>query len=160
MSPWLSEDWQEYFSGKDNIRSGIYLRIEKNVNDDVKKSLKKFAKWLRKNYKFPIRLPIYVKATDYVKTKDGDYVVGSFFEPNDYFTEPYIKISTGDYEDLLNEIGKDNALASFIYTLSHEITHYYQWINRVEKSVDDREIEADYYGDYILQQYADCVESP
>ena len=55
---------------------------------------------------------------------------------------------------------KDNALASFIYTLSHEITHYYQWINRVEKSVDDREIEADYYGDYILQQYADCVESP
>ena len=105
-------------------------------------------------------LPIYVKATDYVKTKDGDYVVGSFFEPNDYFTEPYIKISTGDYEDLLNEIGKDNTLASFIYTLSHEITHYYQWINRVEKSVDDREIEADYYGDYILQQYADCVESP
>ncbi len=95
-----------------------------------------------------------------VKTKDGDYVVGSFFEPNDYFTEPYIKISTGDYEDLLNEIGKDNALASFIYTLSHEITHYYQWINRVEKSVDDREIEVDYYGDYILQQYADCVESP
>lgn len=78
MNPWLSEDWQEYFSGKANIPNGIYLRIEKNVNDDVKKSLKKFAKWLRKNYKFPIMLPIYVKATDYVKTKDGDYVVGSF----------------------------------------------------------------------------------
>ena len=63
MNPWLSEDWQEYFSGKDNIPNGIYLRIEKNVNDDVKKSLKKFAKWLRKNYKFPIMLPIYVKPT-------------------------------------------------------------------------------------------------
>ena len=40
MNPWLSEDWQEYFSGKANVPNGIYLRIEKNVNDDVKKSLK------------------------------------------------------------------------------------------------------------------------
>lgn len=160
MNLWLQEDWKNYFYEKDNIRWGIYLRINKEVNDDVRKSLKKFAIWLRNNFEFPIRLPIYVKPTKYIKTRYNDYVVGSFFEPENYFTEPYIKLSTGDYVELLNSIGKDNALASILCTLIHEITHYYQWINRVDMSIDDREKEAEYYGDYILEKYAECVDSP
>lgn len=160
MNPWTQNDWRKYFGEKINVRSGIYLRIEKTVNSDVRGSLIKFVRWLRDFYEFPIRLPIYVKSTEYIRTKDGDLVVGSFFEPEDYFIEPFIRISTGDYADLLGSLGKDNALASIIYTLSHEITHYYQWINRIDMSISDREKQADFYGDFILEKYSTYVDSP
>lgn len=159
LNPWLNDNWKKYYNNT-TIRGGVYLRFEVNVNNDVKCALKKFMKWIRNNYAFPIRLPIYVKCSEYVRTRDGDLVVGSFFEPNDYFVEPYIRMSTGDYIHLLKSYGRDDALASIIYTLSHEITHYYQWINRLNLTIFEREKQADYYGDYILHLYANYVDSP
>jgi hypothetical protein len=160
LNPWTNNNWKKFFSCHDNIRKGIYLRFDIEVNTDVKKAIKKFVSWIRTKYYFPIKLPIYVKSKSFINTRDGDNVVGSFFEPQDYFTEPYIRIATGDYIELLSEFGKDDALASILYTLSHEITHYYQWINRINMPIEDREKQADYYGDLIIKLYSDFCEHP
>ena len=52
----------------------------------------------------------------------------SFFAPRDRRVEPYIRIATGDYHDLLAACGRDNALAAYLNSLAHEVIHYQQWI--------------------------------
>lgn len=43
-----------------------------------------FAKWLRSEYYFPIRVPVYIKDKTYIKARDGEHVVGTFLGPYDY----------------------------------------------------------------------------
>jgi hypothetical protein len=159
MDIWTSNKLEKLLPNNDS-RAGLRLRIDKDVNEDVKQSIKRFAKWLRTKYKFPIRLPVYVKSDSFVKTRDGDFVVGSFFEPEKYTVEPFIRISTGDYDELVSLIGRDSAIASLLHTLSHEITHYYQWINGLEMTINVREQQAEYYADLIIDRYSMVVEHP
>jgi hypothetical protein len=90
----------------------------------VRRSLIRFARWLRANYEFPIRLPVYLEPTAYIITLDGRKCVASFFAPWHRHVEPYIRIATGDYPELRAECGRDNALASMISSFSHEVVHY------------------------------------
>ena len=38
----------------------------------------KFGKWLRKEYFFPIRVPVYVKGKKYIKAMDGEMKCSPF----------------------------------------------------------------------------------
>jgi hypothetical protein len=60
---------------------------------------------------------------------DGNLVSASFFAPWDLQVEPYIRIATGDFARLRRKRGRDNALTSYIISISHEVTHYRQWIS-------------------------------
>jgi len=62
----------------------------------------------------------------------GDTASASFVSPLDRNEEPYIRIATGDYPALKRECGRDDALAAFINSLSHEIVHYRQWVETGE----------------------------
>lgn len=95
-----------------------------------------------------------------IRAKNGENVVGSFFEPFSYLDEPYIRIATGDYYELTDIIGEDNALASILLTLAHELTHYYQWINSIQLTPRGREWQASRYANYILDEYALTREHP
>jgi hypothetical protein len=63
---------------------------------------------------------------------DGELVSASFFAPWDRDIEPYIRIATGDYVQQRRDRGRDNALASFIVSMSHEVIHYQQWVSTGE----------------------------
>jgi len=115
---------------------------------------------LRAEYYFPVRIIVYVKEAERIRAKDGDHVVGTFFEPYSYYDEPYIRIATGDYEELLSKNGKDNALASILISLAHELTHYYQWINNLQLTSMGRERQASRYARYIIDEYATIREHP
>ncbi|MED4002555.1 hypothetical protein [Priestia aryabhattai] len=83
-------------------------------------------------------------------------VSATFFAPYDKQEEPYIRIATGDYMELLHELGKDDALASILNSIAHELGHYYQWI-------DDDELEeesAEGTADYIMGLYSDTRDHP
>jgi hypothetical protein len=88
----------------------------------------RYARWLRVHYAFPIRVPVYLSPQTTITTMHGEQVSASFFAPWDSRSEPYIRIATGDYSGLLAARGRDNALASYLVSLSHEVTHYRQWI--------------------------------
>jgi hypothetical protein len=95
---------------------------------DVRRALTRYARWLRANFEFPIRVPVYLYPHSFLVTGDGRECSASFFEPYDRRVEPYIRIATGDYSQLKRELGRDNALATYIVSLSHEVMHYQQWI--------------------------------
>lgn len=160
MHIWTIEKWKHYLDSPDNRRTGLRLRFDPNVDPEVKTACKNFAKWLRSEYYFPLRVPVYVKAQERIKARDGELVVGTFLGPYDYSLEPYVRIATGDYPELLEERGRDNALASILISMAHELTHYFQWINNLQLTDIGRERQATQYARYILDEYAETRDHP
>ncbi len=109
------------------IRSGLRIRGARG-HPEVRGALIRYAKWLRKHYEFPVRCPVYLFPSEQITAQDGDRVSATFFAPYDRNVEPFIRIATGDYPDLLRIHGRDDALAANIVSLSHEVIHYFQWI--------------------------------
>jgi hypothetical protein len=136
-------------------RTGLRIRGQRG-HPVVRESLKRFAIWLRKEYNFPIRVPVYLNQHRRFLTSEGEEVTASFFAPYDQNIEPYIRIATGDYDDLVSELGEHDALASFICSLAHEIIHYQQWI--AEGITSEKGIEEEAVA--ILRRYAKTVDVP
>lgn len=155
---WECKDWNTYIDG--NCRKGVRLRFDKAVDKEVKRACKEYVCWLRTQYDFPIRVPIYFKASKYVTSSTGEQVSAIFFGPYDKTLEPYIKVSVGDYQDLLEKNGKDNALAAILHSITHELSHYYQWIKEYDFDTEKLERQAQYYATEILYDYAEIREHP
>ena len=160
MHIWTINDWEKNLQKDNSKRTGLRFRYDRDVHPEVKRACSQFAIWLRTQYYFPLRIIVYVKGTKLIRTKDGDRVVGSFFEPFSYADEPYIRIATGDYNELMSDLGNDNALASILFTLAHELTHYYQWINNIQLTPIGRERQATRYANYIIDEYSLTKEHP
>ena len=108
-------------------RSGIHLRGQRG-NAIVRRALTRYLVWIRQNYEFPIRVPVYLLPGERLITRDGQRTTASFFAPFDRSLEPYIRIATGDYSTLRRECGRNHALAAYLSSLNHELIHYWQWI--------------------------------
>ena len=159
MNIWKMKKWQEYY--KDHpCRSGIRVRYEKEVDSEVKRAIKECLYWLRTEYTFPKRIRLYVKAERRIRAQNGDNVCGTFFRPVDRDQEPYIKVATGDYLELLEERGKDNALACILYTILHELSHYFQWLNDLDLTLIGEERQATNYSRLLMRDYASTREHP
>ena len=70
-----------------------------------------------------------------------------------------------DYNDLCKIQGKDDALAAILCSITHELTHYFQWIKYHELWLSGGknqyfERQAVYYGRQIVYDYADTREHP
>lgn len=159
MNIWTASHWKKKYINS-NVRKGLRLKSDLEVDDEVKRACKEFCKWLRINYSFPIRIPIYLKSSYKIKAMDGDMVYGTFFEPDNFLIEPYIRIATGDYYEMLKKYGKDDALASILQSIAHELTHYYQWINDIQLTERGYEQQAKRYAEIILSDYAETRDHP
>ena len=157
MNIWTAKNWQKVYADS-GVRKGLYLKTDRDVDDEVRQACKDFCKWLRSNYNFPIRVPIYLKASYKIKAMDGEPVSATFFEPYDPLTEPYIRIAAGDYDEMKREYGKENALASILLSVAHELTHYFQWINGIQLTERGHERQAKRYAELILDEYAETSE--
>jgi hypothetical protein len=122
----------------------------------VAKALVRFASWLRGTQEFPIRVPVYLSPREQVCTADGRLCSASFFAPWSRSVEPYIRIATGDYQELREEMGRNNALASFITSLAHEVVHYQQWVQT--GSVQERGVAR--RAERMLRHYEATVSRP
>lgn len=56
--------------------------------------------------------------------------------------------------------GKDNALVSYLHSIAHELTHYFQWLNGIELTPIGTERQAVRYAGLILDKYAETREHP
>ena len=160
MHLWTMNKWKKILADTAERRTGIRIRVESSVDDEVRSACKNFVSWLRSAYDFPLRIPIYVKSAPYLISLDGEKAVGTFFEPFDHSVEPYIRIATGDYQALKRSIGRDNALSSILLTIGHELTHYYQWINGLKLTDVGMERQAVRYAHSIVDEYAATREHP
>lgn len=155
---WRLRLWKTFLC--ENRRTGLRLRFDASVDPEVRSACLNFAAWLRKEYIFPLRVPVYIKASYRIRTADGDLVTGSFFEPFRYEDEPYIRIAAGDYAELLAKHGRDNALCAILTCLAHELTHYFQWINALPLTDRGRERQASIYARRILELYSQTRDHP
>lgn len=108
-------------------RSGLRIRAERG-HPAVGAALVRFARWLRREFEFPVRVPVYLLPTASLRTRDGRSCSASIFLPWSRRVEPYIRIATGDFEGLRRKHGRDDTLGVYLHSLSHEIVHYRQWI--------------------------------
>ena len=159
MNIWKITKWQDYYDGHPH-RSGLRVRYEKNVDFEVKRAIKECVEWLRSEYVFPKRVRMYVKASRRIKALNGENVCATFFRPGDRDVEPYIRIATGDYRELLQAWGKDNALASILHTIMHELTHYFQWLNDLDLTFIGEERQATNYSRQMMCNYAETRDHP
>ncbi len=154
MNIWTTRKWSRI---KDipweNIRTGLRFRFDKDVHEEVRAACLDFGKWLRSEYSFPMRVPVYVKSAVRLKCMDGDFACGTFFGPYDHRLEPYIRIAVGDYLLLCEKWDKNRARAEILKSIAHELTHYYQWLNRVDLTEIGEERQAARYSRMILDQY-------
>ena len=154
MNILTAEKWKKYIdTGRPGYRRGLRLRIEAEVDPSVKAAMKRFAEWLRAKYNFPLRVPVYVKATETIKAFDGEHVSATFFEPINRNDEPYIRIAAGDYALLCKKVGKEQAMIALLHSFAHEVAHYFQWINAVQLTEIGYERQANRYAGIILTQY-------
>ena len=160
MHIWTLDNWKYNFPNIQSRRSGLRFRFTSDVDPEVKRACLKFGNWLRKEYFFPIRVPVYVKGKKYIKSMDGEMVYGTFFQPYNKIREPYIRVATGNYADNLIKSGRDDALAFILETIAHELTHYFQWINDIKLTEIGYERQACSYAGYILDEYASVVDYP
>ena len=109
------------------MRTGLRIRGEHGY-PVVRRAVIRYAVWLRKVFDFPIRVPVYLRPEEILVTLDGEDASATFFAPWDRDVEPYIRIATGDYPDMRRQRGRDNALASILCSVSHEVLHYRQWV--------------------------------
>ena len=159
MNVWRMTKWRKFYNSHP-CRSGLRVDFEKNVHPEVKRAIKEFVAWLRSEYVFPKRIRMYVKAAERIKAMDGDMVYGTLFQPFDRNEEPYAKIATGDYLDLVQEDGVDNALAKILGTIAHELTHFFQWLNDIKLTEIGEERQANNYSDSIIFDYSETREHP
>ncbi|MBJ8069588.1 hypothetical protein BWGOE4_16160 [Bacillus mycoides] len=161
MHIWTLTNWEKYYNLEEKRnRTGLRLKFDTDVDPEVRRAIKEFCKWLRREYFFPIRVPIYVKTSYKIKTMDGELVYGTFFGPFDRNVEPYIRISAGDYYDTVQKNGKDKALGYYLVTIAHELTHYFQWINDIKLTRIGYERQATAYSGYIIDEYKGTREHP
>jgi len=147
--------YAQWVEGMKSKRRGIRIKGTRG-HPVVAKALVRFASWLRQTQEFPIRVPVYLSPLEKVRALDGRLCSASFFAPWDRNVEPYIRIATGDYRELHEEMGRDNALASFIMSLAHEVVHYQQWVQT--GAVQERGVARRAEG--MLRRYESTVSRP
>ncbi|WP_312475706.1 hypothetical protein [Neobacillus sp.] len=141
----------------DYPRNGLRIRCEQGVHPEVKRACLEFAIWLRKEFEFSIRVVVYMKKDYQIKNKfTKELVSATFFAPFDKREEPNIRIATGDYRELFEENGQDDALAAILGSIAHEMGHYYQWIDDLELDEEGAENNRE----YMLDLYAQTREHP
>ncbi|WP_226602578.1 hypothetical protein [Bacillus cereus] len=148
MHIWTLTNWRKYYNLEEKShRMGLRLKFDKDVDPEVRRAIKEFCKWIRREYFFPIRVPIYVKSSYKIKAMDGELVYGTFFEPF-------------NRNDELEKRGKNDALGGYLFTIAHELTHYFQWINDIKLTRIGYERQATTYSGYIIDEYKETREHP
>ena len=160
MRIWTSGRWKHIIPQRFlKYNNRVEINCAYGVDRDLRSSIYLFISWMKNHYQFPMPITVYIVNKRYIYAADGDRVVGTCYQPASFEDEAYIRIAVGDYSDLLKR-GRDNAIASILYTLAHEITHYYQWINGSHLPTILSELQAEQSAKRILRLYAMTREHP
>lgn len=138
-------------------RSGLRLRFENGVDTELHEAFLRFAAWLRTVYEFPIRVPVYIKNSDFIVAVDKDLVAGTFFGPYDKTQEPYIKIAAGAFAKERKRLKHRELVYNYFAVLAHELTHYFQWIGDQTLTKRGEEWQATFYGNRVVYEYIEAT---
>ena len=145
---WIEKQFKnEYIDS--SKEAGIRCVFSKEFNEDTRTEIMQFIKFIRANYYFPIRVKIWFdNETHFVNQTDGHKYYGVFYDgDSDKTTYPKIYIAAKQTEK--------NSIEDILFSIAHELTHYYQWYFLEDDKRTDRslEMEANKWSKYILYTY-------
>ena len=148
---WIDKQYKALYD--DSELKGIRLFFGKSLLPEIRVEVKTFVSWLRKSYFFPMRCIIKIKNVHYFFRKDVNDKdsYGDFYYDKDDKEYPEIWIAAGR----VRRENLENRKRRVLFTLSHELTHYFQWyFLEFEKRTDrSLEIEANRWAYYLLQEF-------
>lgn len=129
---------------------GLRLKFYPDITFTDRQLCIGFCNYLRRNYFFPIRVYLcFVGQRKFKDPIDGHLYYGIFYSNNNERHKRYPKIfiaaKTYDKDDRYN----------LLFTIAHELSHYYQWYFYDDEKRSDRslEIEANRWADYLVGEY-------
>ncbi len=137
------------YPGKRSCR--LRLHFDPGIDAGLRSEYIGLARWLRRTYRFPSPLNVYIVNSERIRLESGRSAYGSFkcYDGR----PPIIKIPSAiDASKAADTCILDeyNAiLSSFI----HELTHYFQWAKGLEQSNAVSERQANYYRYRILDSF-------
>jgi hypothetical protein len=137
--------WRRIMAKRTGLRN-----ISKKVDKGISELFKEFAKWLRREYEFPLRVPIYLSEKSGIINITGESCVSAFFAPFDEVVEPYARIDTGDYYDMVRESDSKNSTLNLLYSLALAVVNYQKWLSD-NKGFDN--YDGDEYATNLIFQY-------
>ena len=149
-----TQENREFYSGS-SPKEGLFLHFY--ITDaELKKDIRKFVKYLRNEFYFPVKCDIYFQEREYYtdskKLYNGVFCGGD--EKIKGYPEIYIaaKMPEGcEYADGRNEV---------LITLAHELTHYFQWylLEDEKRTHKGMEIQASKYAKRIVSEYLEEIK--
>ena len=133
-------------------KSNLSLHFASDIDPDAKKKICQFVRQLRKEFFFPIRCNVYFCDHEKFLSSKGGYCYGIFYSNEESEGRIYPQIY----------IPANMNLFSVYHSLSHELTHYFQWFFLYDNEKSDRslEIQASNYAARVLGDYCNyhCKE--
>ncbi|MBQ7343658.1 MAG: hypothetical protein IJW53_02705 [Clostridia bacterium] len=126
-------------------KSNLSLHFASDIDPKTKKCICNFVRYLRKEFYFPIRCNVYFCNQEKFRKHKGGYSYGMFFSNHESGERAYPQIY----------IPTQQSLCQIYDSLSHELTHYFQWYFYDDKEKNNRslEIQASKYASRISQDY-------
>lgn len=133
------------FYANSALKSNLSLHFDSDIDPKTKKRICSFVRYLRKEFYFPIRCNVYFCSQEKFRSSKRGYCYGIFFSNEESGGRIYPQI----YIPVKNE------LHFVYYTLSHELSHYFQWFFLDDERKNNRslEIQASKYATRITDDY-------
>lgn len=149
----MSKDFLWITNTEENLRfysdsapkSNLSLHFASATDGATKKEICRFVRYLRKEFFFPIRCNVYFCSQEKFRSSKGGYCYGIFYSNAESGGRIYPQIY----------IPTNMELFSVYHSLSHELTHYFQWYFFDDNKKSDRslEIQASKYATRIVADY-------
>ena len=123
---WYSARWKNYIDAEKYI-SGLQVHFPKEMPNDTRESCKKFCRFLRKEYVFPIRVHIYMRM--YKKEAKSSFVFNFADAEDGKSREIKLKMAL-PYDALQSE----NTICVYII---RGLTYYFLHINHIKYNAAD-----------------------
>ena len=115
-------------TAEDEKTKNIKIVYDDGVDQYVKDVIYNFCRNLERNYQFVVPLNIYVVNKPHLDNEAGDKSVCAYGSPWKLSERgAYIKMAVGDYDDLVRERGRYDAVFAILEPLSDKIIIYLTW---------------------------------
>lgn len=141
-------DKKEKLLYNDSKYHGIRIHFYNNFPEENIKKIRLFCRWLSTKYWFPIRCNIYfVDQKKFQSIDDGHTYYGIFYSNEDNRKYPCICVA--------NELRNADDEYECYFTVTHELTHYFQWYfyETENKSNRSLEIMANKWARWLVEEY-------
>ena len=138
---WYSARWKKYID-EEKYKTGLQVHFTKEMTNDTRETCKKFCRFLRKEYVFPIKVHIYMRLCE---KAENSYVFNFADVEEGKSQEIKLKIAL-PYDALQSE----NAVCVYIIK---GLTYYFLHINHIKYNEADEKYYLENYEEVVLSDY-------